>query len=879
MIFKKCIVLSIIPFISQWAWCQGADDSLALCLARIEQYNSQYPQEKVYLHFDNTSYFRGETIWFKAYVIRNDSLRFTNLSRVLYVELITPEGDVVDTHRLKIENGQACGCIKLDRLLGSGFYEVRAYTRYMTNWGTSAAFSRVFPVFNAPKTEGDYSYPVIRKQTYRKRLSQQRQTDSNATVQADGWYVSFYPEGGRLVKGLCSRVAFELRDKNGAPIDTTLLLMADGEQLAQVRTLREGRGIFACQPDGRRLSLQLGRQRFCLPACDDEGCVMSVSMVDDDFMVSVSCTPDRFGRTMWLALLNSGGSIDACTPVATDVGQSCRFSRSQMSEGVNQLLLLDNGGHVVAERMVFVYPDTTAVNLSISTSVSRIIPYSKITLQARTRPRIHFSISVRDAATDMGAAKENAATWLLLGSDLKGYIHNPYYYLESDDNDHRQATDLLMMVQGWRCRTAQQMMTNEPIIAQPVEDRMYLYGKVRPEKKKQDVGGIGLSMALFNAQGMSFRGETMTRDDGSYAFAMPDCEGEWQLLFNARDEKGEGQKVRVGIDRHFSPPARQLSCEETRTEELPSKSFFATNIEEETLQQPPHMTISEQKHLLGNVDVKGKRRYANIREAWESERDGAYMASICYDCDKAADEYADQGLGMPGIFEWLQARNSFFSGNPDPAINSMDGWVIEPNRSGRTQNNYIGEKKEGKSNNNEPKQLIIGDGMYYKNRPVVWILNNVFLTVTHCPASIKSSDILYMTFTSEPLPCTLDNYKSVYISEADDASMPYLQCPKLLGYSPVTVFLYTHHDITLPQKGIRRTHFYGYDRLSTFEMPDYSLLPPAADHRRTLYWNPDVTTDAQGQATITFYNNSSCRQFSISAEGITAEGRAIIYEQ
>ena len=35
----------------------------------IHQFNSIFPQEKVYIQFDNTSYYTGETIWFKAFVV------------------------------------------------------------------------------------------------------------------------------------------------------------------------------------------------------------------------------------------------------------------------------------------------------------------------------------------------------------------------------------------------------------------------------------------------------------------------------------------------------------------------------------------------------------------------------------------------------------------------------------------------------------------------------------------------------------------------------------------------------------------------------------------------------------------------------------------
>ena len=34
--------------------------------AQAQAYARAFPREKVYLHFDNTSYYQGDTIWFKA---------------------------------------------------------------------------------------------------------------------------------------------------------------------------------------------------------------------------------------------------------------------------------------------------------------------------------------------------------------------------------------------------------------------------------------------------------------------------------------------------------------------------------------------------------------------------------------------------------------------------------------------------------------------------------------------------------------------------------------------------------------------------------------------------------------------------------------------
>ena len=198
----------------------GDYNQLLAYMQRAMRFNKAAPQEKVYLHFDNTGYFKGETIRFKAYVKRMDSDRPSNISSVLYVELVNPIGDVCERRTLKVVDGIADGDIKLDSIVGaSGFYEVRAFTRYMSNWGTSAAFSRVFPIFNKPKVEGNYSNAVIDKVSFRHRLPNTRVDEdgkvAESTTDLEMNSVKFYPEGGDLVKGLTSRVAFTVTNKEG----------------------------------------------------------------------------------------------------------------------------------------------------------------------------------------------------------------------------------------------------------------------------------------------------------------------------------------------------------------------------------------------------------------------------------------------------------------------------------------------------------------------------------------------------------------------------------------------------------------------------------------------------------------------------------------
>ena len=56
------------------------------------------------------------------------------------------------------------------------------------------------------------------------------------------------------------------------------------------------------------------------------------------------------------------------------------------------------------------------------------------------------------------------------------------------------------------------------------------------------------------------------------------------------------------------------------------------------------------------------------------------------------------------------------------------------------------------------------------------------------------------------------------------------------------------------------------------------LIPPMADFRRTIWWQPDITTDAQGKAKVEFFNNSTCEEMYISVEGMTQDGKVLVNE-
>ncbi|MCB0489771.1 MAG: carboxypeptidase regulatory-like domain-containing protein [Cyclobacteriaceae bacterium] len=102
--------------------------------------------EKVYVHTDKPYYYQGEPMWFKAYVNYYDLSLRDSLSKVLYVELISPEKEIVMEKMVKIESGMAVGDFILPDTLKRGDYFLRAYTSLQRNFGDGQLYVKHIPI-------------------------------------------------------------------------------------------------------------------------------------------------------------------------------------------------------------------------------------------------------------------------------------------------------------------------------------------------------------------------------------------------------------------------------------------------------------------------------------------------------------------------------------------------------------------------------------------------------------------------------------------------------------------------------------------------------------------------------------------------------------
>ncbi len=342
-------------------------------------------------------------------------------------------------------------------LIDNGWYEVRAYTRYMTNWDAAGIFSRVFPIFgkldqhkspNMNNNEDAVSYVYESKdstqlvefvRTNQEFTEKETEVKNDKKEQAMGNIrsVDFYPEGGHLVKGIPSCVAFMLNvraDKQKEGL-TGMLLTASGDTLESLKTDNEGRGIFNYQPPMVPTHLAFRDangtiRKFRLPEMEESGCGIRVDAVKDSMGIHFTfrCTEDMDGDLLGWTLLHGGNVLNFDTVrLSSTLDTEQVIPRNTLPAGVNQITLFNQQGRILAERLFFIHlVDGKDTEYVLVTSPDTIRPYGKMDFLFQTKQGRTFSFSVTDAQQRMEiASRGNVASWALLSLDLKGFIRNP----------------------------------------------------------------------------------------------------------------------------------------------------------------------------------------------------------------------------------------------------------------------------------------------------------------------------------------------------------------------------------------------------------------------------------------------------------------------
>jgi hypothetical protein len=109
--------------------------------------------ERIQVFTDRTLYISGEKVHFSALIFSGKDHNSINFSRVLYCELITPDGNKIAGAKYLLQNSSGQGCFKIPEETISGIYYLKLYTRFMRNAGTDEYKFIMLKIINPLKTE------------------------------------------------------------------------------------------------------------------------------------------------------------------------------------------------------------------------------------------------------------------------------------------------------------------------------------------------------------------------------------------------------------------------------------------------------------------------------------------------------------------------------------------------------------------------------------------------------------------------------------------------------------------------------------------------------------------------------------------------------
>jgi len=113
------------------------------------------PQERLWLHTNNTSFFPSEYLYFNIYTLNTSTHKASDLSKVAYVRLVSSNGTNALEKRVSLNNGFGQGDLFIPPTLKTGSYQIQAYTAWMLNAPESIFTQEVFiinPYTNAKVT-------------------------------------------------------------------------------------------------------------------------------------------------------------------------------------------------------------------------------------------------------------------------------------------------------------------------------------------------------------------------------------------------------------------------------------------------------------------------------------------------------------------------------------------------------------------------------------------------------------------------------------------------------------------------------------------------------------------------------------------------------
>lgn len=628
------------------------------------------------------------------------------------------------------------------------------------------------------------------------------------------------PEGGALVAGLTSNIAFRAVNEHGKPADIKgVVLDHAGRQVSAFESYYAGMGKFSFTPlPGEKYTVRIISplhisQVYDFPACRSEGVVMNFIKKDGKFQLELSAMTDQqvtlTGQTKAVTYYTKVLQLKKGT-------QAVDIDESLFPAGIARFTLLLRNKTPVAERLVFLNRNKI-MQVSITTDKKEYLPREKVKMTIKTMDDkgtplpSNLSVAVMDDKlwTYADDKQDHILSWLLMSSELRGKIEEPLFYFREDEPKAGPALDLVMLTHGYRYFDYIPQARNGELLRYIPDEGQVLSGTVLNAEKKP----VQATVFLINTGDNGKAIQMNTDDDGTFFFTNLDPLGRYCLI--ARPVK-KRELVTIRIEQHG------VELNEIRARKL---------LEKGVVLQPAVQPLPV---------VPGQKEDAD-----------AVMNMVKIEDAKALEEVIVVGYGVEkkrsvtGALKIYQGED--IEGNKEEILNGrVAGLAVLPawNPGGAEDIRIRGNASL--TGNNQP--LFVVDGVVMEGLDMqlspndiasIEVIKDMAATAIY---GTRGANGVIVIHTKNKLPGRIRfnlGKRSYYAT----AAVP----PSQTSFSVARRFFAPHYATT-----------------DTEERTDF---------RETIYWNPVVQTDKEGMATVEFYNSDAATTFRAVAEGIAWNGK------
>ncbi len=802
--FKKLLALSFLSLLF-FPFDTVAQMEVSDITTKFEDYHEQLAPEKVYLHTNRELFTLGDTLHFGAYVLNGKDHSPTYVSRVLYAELLAPTDSIVGSLKLKIDSlGRSSGSFTLSDNLFAGQYTLRAYTQYQMNFDLDYFFTKSIKLLPRLETQD-----II----------------EDSPDKVPQVMLKFFPEGGELIAGTINTIAFKATDQYGNPLDIKGDIFDEtGTKITSISCEHDGMGVL-------QLFLEEGKQYTCnyqyagrffsqpLPNALSSGYLLNVRKTSGRWHTEVKPI-DTSIENAFIILQCRGEILYVIGPQSGAESIKFSLSETELPHGVIHMTFFDPQHRAVAERLIYNDNREYLGTLDITTDKNTYAKRSKVNVDFGLKMNQEEVLKLATISTTVIPQKlrklpeHSITSFLFITSDLKGYIHQPTYYVNPKNPDRLRHLDLLMMTHGWRRFEWDKLTNGElPEINYLFEQGIRIEGTVSGyvDRNKPSISDVQLNFM----ENPAFQMETTSLENGLFWFdRLKFTDTLTAHLLTLPESTRRAKKKNstfIQIHDRVIPPIQE-------NYRLP----YVINAKDELL-------IARGKQLY-NIYTANDGKTVNLEglkptSVEKTEKDPfRNRQGMIY-------SNPDYRIFLDSIPQYYRDIFQYLYGAPGVVVTGF-----APNARAKIRG--------AQSFNSPTDPLYLLDGIERDETFVNNLnpLNILFIDV------LKGTNATVYGSRGSTGAIALYSREAGDFREVEDQELAGETMYRLAGYTP-------------PRE---------------FYMPDYSNPPESEqmtpDFRSTIYWNPILTLES-GKSVDQFYTSDETGQFVIYSEGMTVDGK------